>query len=377
MGKDAHINRLVETVFESLADPDYLSKLTNGVGEHMGGGALVCELVLSSVQTGAIIDHTASRRISAASIDEYEKYYYRQDLRIPYIHARPGQLLTGFEALDEKEFDRSALVNDFLDRPEIDLRMSLAQVDRLSEGTALFSTILRPRSAGQYRRSERRRFSSALPLIRQGVSLYVRLSQTSASRAAAEAAFDLAADAMIVVDRRGIVHAINRAADKMLGENDRLRLVGRRIACSDPAADKRLSALVYRVACLRDGLRGVEGGSLILASSRPHDRSLILTVSPMHRCSGLPGHAHNGEALIEVHGARQGSWELASIFSEAGLSPAEQNVAKLLGKNFSLAEIAAQRRVSIETVRTQSKAIWRRLGISGQRELVRFVGNFL
>ncbi|WP_117193159.1 helix-turn-helix transcriptional regulator [Rhizobium terrae] len=58
-----------------------------------------------------------------------------------------------------------------------------------------------------------------------------------------------------------------------------------------------------------------------------------------------------------------------------GLSAAEAEVATAVIDGMSLSEIADSRQVSKETVRTQLKVVFRKLGISGQLELVRRFGS--
>lgn len=66
------------------------------------------------------------------------------------------------------------------------------------------------------------------------------------------------------------------------------------------------------------------------------------------------------------------SAEIDNQLDQWGLTEAEKNVTFLLLKGFSIKEIAALRKTSVKTVRTQNNAIYSKSGLSGRAELSAF-----
>lgn len=76
---------------------------------------------------------------------------------------------------------------------------------------------------------------------------------------------------------------------------------------------------------------------------------------------------HDAQSLIEGLGAA-----IDTQFEVWGLSPAEQEISRLLLKGLSHKEIAQVRDVSETTVRQQAQATYRKSGLSGRNDLAAF-----
>ena len=67
---------------------------------------------------------------------------------------------------------------------------------------------------------------------------------------------------------------------------------------------------------------------------------------------------------------KEGHDELAAVVRWRQLTPRETDVLELLQRGRSNGEIAETLHISIETVRTHARRIYRKLGVSTRRELV-------
>ena len=57
------------------------------------------------------------------------------------------------------------------------------------------------------------------------------------------------------------------------------------------------------------------------------------------------------------------------------LTPAEARVAREIGEGLDLSEISRRGKVSVDTVRTQAKAIYAKTGVAGKAQLVRLLSS--
>jgi|SRR5690606_15458531 DNA-binding CsgD family transcriptional regulator len=174
-----------------------------------------------------------------------------------------------------------------------------------------------------------------------------------------------------LVDTHRRVHLRNAAAEALRERADRLVEIDGRLHCVDPREDTELTCALVRLelgrrrapaeaaprrAVLRVG--GMEPGAhAVLLTDRPRrdEHSPALAVV---RCYPLQRDAEPDPALV------------AEAF---GLTPAEAQVAAQLARGLSPMEIAAARRVSMQTIRAQIRAVFEKTGINRQSDLVRLL----
>jgi DNA-binding CsgD family transcriptional regulator len=179
-------------------------------------------------------------------------------------------------------------------------------------------------------------------------------------------ALDRLCAGVIVIDDRGLVVEMNRAAEAIVQFGDGLfiregRLFARRVFETT------------KVAKLIAGATGEQtpmaGGRMVIGRSDglpPY----VLAVMPLH---AAPVDDRRLAMIIVVDPARHvpSERDLADLF---GLSPAEARVAAALTKGKS-ADVAAASGVQITTVRTQLRSILRKVGVKRQFDLVRILSS--
>ena len=101
---------------------------------------------------------------------------------------------------------------------------------------------------------------------------------------------------------------------------------------------------------------------------RRDGRTAVTTVTPFK----LPH--HKGQALLLTHDDGPAADELAPQLRRLfRLTQSEAEIAVRIGDGLTLAEIAAERRVSPDTIRSQAKALMAKLGCRRQSEVVALV----
>lgn len=198
----------------------------------------------------------------------------------------------------------------------------------------------------------------------------------NAVRMAMRPALPDGAEALLFVDRRGLVRHANDAALSAIDRGDLLLLSNGRLRTANRADQARLDGL------LRSALHAVEhggagGGMTVRWSGRRASpaRPLLLTVKPMPH-GAPPMHLFGPMALVRIidpcEKARPDRrW--ASLF---GLTPAETRLAMaLLDEENSLRHAADSLTIAYATARVQLASIFAKTGVRTQGQLIRLLGR--
>jgi DNA-binding CsgD family transcriptional regulator len=160
-------------------------------------------------------------------------------------------------------------------------------------------------------------------------------------------------------ERRVLAH--NQIAAEVLGAG--LTLQRKRVVATDRRSDVRLQSLIAA------GLTGEGRGIAASVGLRRESRlPLLVLVRPLKGDGGAPSNAAKLLLIACDPERSQGPPHhlLAEVF---GLTPAEAGVAIGIAAGRQLAEIAADRGISIETVRWHAKILFGKTQTRGQAEL--------
>ncbi|HET9810614.1 MAG TPA: LuxR C-terminal-related transcriptional regulator [Sphingomicrobium sp.] len=165
-----------------------------------------------------------------------------------------------------------------------------------------------------------------------------------------------ARDVIILLSRDRSVQFANHAAERLLSRRDSLRLDGKRLGTAASADVGRLERVIDK-ACVAGG-----GGTQILVVRRRDSPPLVLTV----RCLDADG------ASILLLGTDP-CIEAALVFDSLrhcfGLTMSESQVAAAVAAGTASERIAAERGVSVNTVRSQIKSIACKLGCTTKSQI--------
>jgi DNA-binding CsgD family transcriptional regulator/PAS domain-containing protein len=174
----------------------------------------------------------------------------------------------------------------------------------------------------------------------------------------------------LVADQSGQVRFANAAAEEILAENDGLGRRDNRIQAARSFETNSLLAAL-RDAAVTGRADKREGGALLIA--RPSGKlPYAVVVMPLTATAG--GEGKGARALVFVSDLAHRNNELAPRLSQLfGLSKAEARVAAGIAEGRRLTEIAQEFDVRMPTVRTQLRAVLKKVGASRQADLVRIV----
>ncbi len=219
-------------------------------------------------------------------------------------------------------------------------------------------------------------FECALPYLHAGQVLRRELDDANLRAARAEAALEHTVAAAFLLDAGGRVVHMNRSGEAMIRSSGCLMLRRNRIIAANVSQQSRLKALIGRAISAAQASATPSGEAMALERDSGR-RPLFVRVLPL--CvESTNERAPSGHALLLITDpdgvVKDPSHLLKSLFS---LTTAEIAVAASLRAGFTLAEIAAVRGVSRETIRSQLKSLLQKTNTRRQSDLVHLLTTLI
>lgn len=212
-----------------------------------------------------------------------------------------------------------------------------------------------------------------LPHLPRAFGIHCEIGIRTRKQRAVEEILDRLPTGVLLIDAgRRVIHA-NLSAQRMIALNDGISMCNAWLRGS-PEVDGAIQAAIQEVieAASRGDLDQARHLSIPTRSGR---RPFLLAVAPLLR--GVPGSpVHDAVAVAFL--ASPDALSTASVQAlEAvyGLTPAEAAVVRGLVRGHTLEEIAARRRVTSETTRSQLKQVFAKTRTRRQAELIRLVAT--
>jgi DNA-binding CsgD family transcriptional regulator len=211
---------------------------------------------------------------------------------------------------------------------------------------------------------------SLLPHLRS--ALRVRAQLDEAAQSIAVGAMDALRQIVVLCNRSGRMIACTGRAEEALRAADHLRVRSGRLEASDARSNGDLQAAIRRAGSNRErqDLQPALSSILLMSSA---GRPTVADVVPLPSdCFDL---RLDGVVLVSLPtGTAVRSSDL--LKRAYGLTEAEADICRRLVDGDRVADIAAERQVTQLTVRNQIKAVFSKIGVRSQGELIRAVAVF-
>ena len=339
-------------------------------------GTSLCRLVGAQRSTLRMLDDTLVNLLAPGDAADaaYRAHYYRVD---PYRkHAvagprpQPNTARLGSSIIAPPELQRTEYFADYAARHgqhhmlggNVGLRIPLP------------IGLHRDAAAGAFTDVERRALERVLPHLQRALQLRERLALPAGASAIGTAALDALSACVVVVDgTMRVVHA--NAAGAALTSPGRSGLTVSRAAFGGTQLSARHrddnDALRRLVASAASG--GAGGALRVRARSDdvPEEATLVVLVSPMPRRLITPG---TDLAIIVAREISRPERIPGGMLSELySLTTAEAAVATALAGGIKAEDVARERGVSLDTVRTQVRTVLRKTNAANLRDFERIV----
>jgi len=206
--------------------------------------------------------------------------------------------------------------------------------------------------------------SALAPHLAIALRNYAAVERERLQRRVAHRALGRLGRGWLALTATGRVVAADEVGEQILRDGGQLRRsVERRLLAASPAAQQRLTSAIEAVAAQPDA-----APHAVRISEEPRLELLIAPIA----ADGADGPIIGATVAAHIQADPPASADPAPVLGELfELSPAVARFAWALGRNGGMAESAEQMGISIETARSYSKALYAKLGVTGQADLTR------
>ena len=178
---------------------------------------------------------------------------------------------------------------------------------------------------------------------------------------------------MCIALSEGDVIVMNCEAERILDQDDGIRLAkDRTVACRDPDTGRVLAAAIQAAAHTSGGA-GNTAEIIMAVQRRSGAQPLLIEVTPLRDCAREVETGLEGALVAVIDPENTRPFSTAMVAEAYGLTPAESEVCSHLVDGWTNGRIAEERRVSLDTVKTQIASIFQKTLTRRRSELIRLV----
>jgi len=237
-----------------------------------------------------------------------------------------------------------------------------------------YISVNRLHSRGPHTDEEKANLQALLPHLARAAELHRMVSRLEERYGAVLAVLDKLLVGLVILDLKGRVAVANTAARSAWGAGGVLQIGadGRLHACQlrDDAA---LAALISRTSMTADARDQSDGGTIVV--DRRGAGSLLIEVMPIRDDGFSDGDHIRGTAVFILDPSSPNRISVDGLSKIFKLTASEQSVADSLVNGADVRDVAESRGTSVQTVRSQLKAIFLKTGAASQLDLVRLAAK--
>ena len=227
-------------------------------------------------------------------------------------------------------------------------------------------------SEPRFKATERQLLTLLTPHLSRAIEIYAKLNRMTSERDLYAGAVNQLSVASIILDEQGRMLTTNAVGRALLDQGEGLSLRDGHLHIEGRNINKELQEALTSI--IREQLHGETSMVRALRVPRPGGRSdLGLVVRPVPASQWSEGQVSPSAAVFISDPDLQESTSQPILGALFELTPAEANLATLLARGLSLAQVSVAQNISQHTARAQLKSIFAKTGVSRQAELVRLV----
>jgi DNA-binding CsgD family transcriptional regulator len=341
---------------------------------------LLTELFSASGGHFSAIDHVYGEfsehclyGLDEALLPTYE-HFAHTDPRWPIGMNNPLMIINDADHFDNRTYESTEFYNEVL--RVADARHGLAVNLQVSPSMSANFDLTRPKSMGCFEAKDVAALELFLPHMLRALQLQYKLRRLEQFADDVVAALDRLPTAALMVSADLTIGCMNGKAERLLAATPTLKVRQGRLTPERASEASVLRKAVSDAQTLAsDTPKSLVAPAELVHISRPEKLPLRILAAPLRSRSRLrdnTGHGTRVLLLIYDPEARP-SIEPALLESLFKLTSSEAVIAARLAQGRSVAEIAAERRCSEDTVRTHLKALFRKTDTNRQAELVQLI----
>lgn len=375
---------LIGLIYEGATDPARWTKdILPAVAEYIQAPECFLFTPLHTPQNGG---YCFLHGIAQEHLDLYVNKYHSEDVwTISALEKNlffEGNVILGEELVSREQLLESIIYKECLSRDKNMAQMmtSIVLGTTATNSMPVACSFFRGLHHPTFGEADRARMRLVLPHLSRSLGVMKRLQSVELTVATSLAALDRLPSGVLLTDRFGAVAFANRAAQRMLGDGDGLRL----LKLTDTSGLGDLVAEDMAVSCAisdaisatlnRDPYTTPHFSMCVTAPHTSGRASYTLQFSALgdHSEFGSDGGAFAAIIFI-TDSAQELEIDPLLLQSTYGLTPAEARVAVTLLESSSAQEVADTLGTSPHTVRTQIKQIYAKLGVDTRARFVKLL----
>lgn len=376
---DSVFARLVDLIYQGALDKQPWQGALPALREAMD--AQVVSLILrppTADDQGVILNSVrpdSARTPSGSSLaspEDWEVSAYREQFFAldPFVNLPLDKVIALEDVLPDKELVSSDYYLHYLEPIGL---FRILGVDTAEPGGMLARLrFSRRRSEARFKKRERELLSLLTPHLRRAIEIYAKLNRTTSERDVYAGAVNQLSVASIILDEQARLLSTNAVGRALLDSGEGLSLREGRLHIEGRDINKELQLALTTI--IKAQMRGETSVIKALRVPRPAGRSdLGLVIRPVPASQWSEGQSSPSVAVFISDPDLQESTSRQILGELFELTPAEANIATLLARGLSLAQVSVAQGISQHTARAQLKSIFAKTGVSRQAELVRLV----
>jgi DNA-binding CsgD family transcriptional regulator/PAS domain-containing protein len=361
--REQDLDHLIAGLYDIAITPDlwtdWLASAAKCFGSNSG-------LALTQDKRSGAVDLLSAHRFSEHALRLYGEYYHKCDLWAQRSGKTLMKAAISADICSDEEFANSEIYVD-LSKPHADNQFYMVGAVLPADDQVAVIGFQNSRNAGAFSRRHAQALDLLLPHLQRILKIRARVKVAESERSAAYTVLDSLSHGVLLVTRDARMIQVNQAAQAIANAHDGFFIGAKGIlAAARPAQTSELHRLI--AGC------SLPAGGGVLSLPRPSGlRPFELIVTPIGS-RGREEVALHATAMVFLRDPETQVRPLPEVLRGLyRLTPAEAVLAAELLANETLESIAASRRVSRETLRTQLKELFRKTGTRRQSELIGFL----
>lgn len=378
------LSNLIGLIYEGATDPSRWSKdILPAISEYMQMPQCLIFTTLHTPQTGGYL---FNHGLDQPHVDLYTNKYQQEDV---WIHAGvergvffDGNVVIGEDMVPREQLLESKIYKEFFSKRPHMGQMLGGIIFGLDSTNSMPATcaLMRGLDTPTFNEDDRNKMRLILPHISRSLGVMQRIRTAELTVATTLSALDRLPSGVLLLDANGAVAFANRSAQRMLEDGDGLRLrklthkAGLGDLIAENATDSKAISDAISATLRHDPFATPHFSSCVTVPHTSGVASYALQFSALGEHSEFGSGSGAFAAIVFIaDGAQEVHVDPALLQSAYGLTPAEAKVAVTLLESSSAQEVADALGTSPNTVRTQIKQIYAKLGVDTRARFVKLL----
>lgn len=305
-------------------------------------------------------------------VDAYKKHFIHLDFfTTGLLKQIPGQVSRGDDYIPWTEQRNSEFYNDYL-RPQNNRYCLGITLSNDSDHNLLFA-LQRTKKQGDFTDEEIKFISLVAPHMKRAIGIHRQVLKVTNQQKWTLSTLNQLKIGVILLDDLAKPVFINQKAEQLMMDNCGLSIHRDSLILSNTLDSARLQHFIADAANMANGKKDRLAIGASLQTFNTLGAPLRIQVIPLPRDkSERPWElsSPNGCVALFFSTSNQAHLNVEALCKTYGFTPAESKLAALLANGYSLEEIARMLCISIQTVRSQLKAVFAKTQANRQTELV-------